>query len=148
MRLFLMMILAAFALPAFAETRYPVEVVKCHDADTCTVRGVPMPEPLPQEWKIRFANIQAPELRGSKCPTAEGRAHESRLAWDATVYVRQLVLYPKAYVGLVGMGGFNRLLGRLYVEDDGQLIDVGRRLVDVGLAKPWDGRGEKPTFCE
>lgn len=131
-----------------AEVRYPVEVISCHDADTCLVRGIPFPAPMSDTIALRIADINAPEVSRSSCSTAAGRAHETRLGRDAAVYVRELTARRRGVVAFRGLDDFSRALGRLIIFDGDTEIDVGDRLIDVGYAVPYYGKGAKPApFC-
>lgn len=84
----------------------------------------------------RIANIDAPELRHAKCDA------ERRLAMVAKRRLAELLASGRMVV-TVGdpatgrtFDRYNRILATIAV--DGR--DVGRILIEEGLARPWDGR--------
>ena len=86
---------------------------------------------------VRLAHVDAPELRGA-CPL------ESALAASA----RQLVMAAAGAgnpvtLGVLGRGKYGRILATVTTER-GQ--DLGRLLLDAGLARPYEG-GKREGWC-
>ena len=116
----------------------PARVLSVIDGDTVEVRA--------RVWlghevrtRVRLAGIDAPELRG-KC------AHETRLAAQARDFLTARLLVGPETVLLreVRYGKFaGRVLARVETTNGG---DLGRDLVDAGLAVPYDGR-TRPVWC-
>ncbi|HWA00749.1 MAG TPA: thermonuclease family protein [Caulobacterales bacterium] len=88
--------------------------------------------------RYRVENIDAPE-RGRRAQCLEERA----LAEASRAYVMEWVAHA-GRVEAIPSGRrdrYNRIVAR--VEIDG--IDLGERLIRVGLAQPW--RGRKANYC-
>lgn len=90
------------------------------------------------ETLVRLAGIDTPELRG-RCDDEKALAQRAR----SLVETR---LPPGARVRLhdVSTGKFaGRIVARLFTEEG---EDIGRTLIDSGLARPYDG-GRRAPWC-
>jgi len=108
---------------------YRAKVVSVYDGDTCRVDldlgfGVWI-----RKEKIRLARINAPELRGADRPRG----------LQARDYLRELVLNKRIILQTKKdrKGKYGRYLGELWLEQNGQWINVNDRLVHEGLAEYW-----------
>ncbi len=89
--------------------------------------------------RVRLANIDAAELgEGAACAAERrhGEAAKSR-ARAVVARSRQVVLQRTGRVD-----GYGRTIGYLLVDGE----DLGRRLIEAGLARPWRGRRE--PWCD
>jgi micrococcal nuclease len=108
----------------------------CYDGDTCYVTAPSLPEPL-QKMSIRILGIDTPEIRGD-C------AEEKDLAMQGRVLANELFRAADE-ITLENLdwdkyGG--RVLADVYL--DGELFS--QKLIDAGLARPYDG-GTKTPWC-
>ena len=136
----LAMVLAGGPVPAGERLAGPIpaQVISVLDGDTVEVRA--------RVWlghevrtRVRLDGIDAPELRG-QC------LRERRLAARARDFLTSRLLSGAQTVLLreVRHGKFaGRVLARLETAEG---RDLGRDLVDAGLAVPYDGR-TRPTWC-
>lgn len=109
------------ACPAAAQQR--AEVI---DGDTIRVAG----------RVIRIRGIDAPEMHG-KC------AAEVALAQAAAARLRQLVAGGVVVVE-TGRDRYRRALATIY---DPAGRDLGAALITAGLARPYNGRGQRAGWC-
>ncbi|MFQ6613087.1 MAG: thermonuclease family protein [Fidelibacterota bacterium] len=105
---------------------YRARVVSVYDGDTCRVDldlgfGVWI-----RKEKIRLARINTPELKGPQRP-------EGLKARD---YLRELVLNKRIILQTKKdrKGKYGRYLGELWLQQNGQWINVNDDLVQAGLA--------------
>lgn len=113
----------------------PVDLVRVIDGDTVEVEAHIWPGHTVQTG-VRLAGIDTPELRG-RCPEEIGQAQAARDVLEDMVRDRKLALRN------VEEGKFaGRVVATLLV--DGQ--DAGAALVDLGLARRYDG-GRREGWC-
>ena len=109
----------------------------CYDGDTCYITAKTFPEPL-QKMSIRILGIDTPEIRGDcgeeKALASIGREYANELFRAADEITLENLDWDK-------YGG--RVLADVYL--DGELDS--QKLIDAGLAKPYDG-GTKESWCE
>ena len=109
----------------------------CYDGDTCYITAKTFPEPL-QKMSIRILGIDTPEIRGDcgeeKALASIGREYANELFRAADEITLENLDWDK-------YGG--RVLADAYL--DGELYS--QKLIDAGLAKPYDG-GTKESWCE
>ena len=109
----------------------------CYDGDTCYITAKTFPEPL-QKMSIRILGIDTPEIRGDcgeeKALASIGREYANELFRAADEITLENLDWDK-------YGG--RVLADVYL--DGELYS--QKLIDAGLAKPYDG-GTKESWCE
>lgn len=86
---------------------------------------------------VRIIGLDAPELRG-RCP------EEIALARRASARLAQL-LDGRAWLTPRGRDRYGRVLA---VVRDRAGRDVAQILISEGLARPYDGRGPRRTWCE
>lgn len=105
---------------------YRARVVSVYDGDTCRVDldlgfGVWI-----RKEKIRLARIDTPELKGPQRP-------EGLKARD---YLREMVLGKSIILQTIKdrKGKYGRYLGELWLQQNGQWINVNDDLVQAGLA--------------
>lgn len=91
-------------------TLYDVKYLRCFDGDTCTVVIPYLPRPFTQ-MNVRLRDIDAPEIRGSKCQ------QEKELANKAKSEISNWLHYAKNIdLANVGFDSFSRLLADVYVD--------------------------------
>lgn len=118
------------AVPAAAGDTVPLcrgahRVTCVVDGDTFWWRGE----------KIRIENVDAPEVH-APCLS------ERRLAREATLRLKALLSSASPVLGRTGTDRFGRTLADVSVAG----VDVGRTLIEEGLARPW--RGHKERWCQ
>lgn len=84
---------------------------------------------------IRLADVDAPELHG-QCQ------YETDLAARAKLFVATAIANGKFTVVGHGFDKYGRLLANVQSVEG---FDMGATLVEMGLARPWHGRGE--SWC-
>lgn len=114
-------------------------VVRVYDGDTMFTNLAQLPAPL-NAVSIRLYGIDTPEL-GWRADCEE----EAALAIKAKQFVVDLIGDNK----MVSVTNYKwdkfggRIDGIVFV--DGK--DIGQELIKVDLARPYMGRGQKPTWC-
>jgi len=129
-----------FTFTAMADSWFEMREFRdriCYDGDTCYITAKTFPEPL-QKMSIRILGIDTPEIRGD-C------AEEKELAIQGRVLANEL-FKAASEITLENLdwdkyGG--RVLADVYL--DGELYS--QKLIDAGLARPYDG-GTKTPWCE
>ncbi|MGK7871444.1 thermonuclease family protein [Falsiroseomonas sp. E2-1-a20] len=96
------------------------------DGDTIRVAGV----------VVRMMGLDAPERR-ARCPA------EARLAARATARLRQLVR-PRVWLERRGRDRYRRTLA---VVRDGAGRDLAQVMIREGLARPYNGQGQREGWC-
>lgn len=132
-------LLLLFALPASAGYVYPDRtLLRVVDGDTIAYRG----------REIRVIGLNAPE-RHRVCPEEialgqQAKAHGEELIAAAKT-VRLLFSYRRTRDGRTvrATDKYGRYLAHLWVDRQ----DWAQLMIDAGLAKPWDGKGAKPSWC-
>jgi micrococcal nuclease len=120
-------IVAALLLPLTGCAE--AQVLTVVDGDTFQVSGRAGPE------RIRIENIDAPELRGARCPEERALAVKAADALAA-------ILKNGVSIQRHGKDRFGRTLA--LVSSRGR--DVGQALIDAGLAERWTGR-RRDIWC-
>lgn len=109
----------------------------CYDGDTCYITAKTFPQSL-QKMSIRILGIDTPEIRGDceeeKALAAIGREYANELFRAADEITLENLDWDK-------YGG--RVLADVYL--DGELYS--QKLIDAGLARPYDGGTKKP-WCD
>lgn len=105
---------------------YKAYVTKVYDGDTITVDISLGLKIQTQGEKIRLARINAPEMRGSE--KIDGKYSRD--------YLRDRVLDKDIFIETVKdrTGKYGRYLGEVWLEDDGELININDELVSHGFA--------------
>jgi endonuclease YncB( thermonuclease family) len=112
-------------------TSYACTIDRVYDGDTFFVTIEGWPDIVGKEIGVRIKGIDTPELRGSS-------VKEKQLAHQATLVVRQLLLEkPNTKIQLYNLerGKYFRLVADVTVDN----INVAHRLIELGLAVPYDG---------
>lgn len=125
--------LILFATGALAGT--PATNVRAVDGDTLHVRTEIFPS-VYYEGLVRIRGIDSAELKG-KCAAEIAKAKEAKAQLSALV-AKGVTLEN------VGRDKFGRLLARV-VTVDGQ--DIAARMIGMGLARAYDGRGARGSWC-
>ena len=117
MKLLLLQVLAAFALPAseLALASFPIVFIKdCYDGDTCTT--------LKGE-KIRLACIDTPELKGWKADPMPAK--------EAKNFVNKLVANEKVSIKRITKDKYGRTVGELFKNG----VNIQELIVEKGYGK-------------
>lgn len=133
--------LSLFASVCIAESppSHPVdavaEVISVYDGDTLTVHIVGWPRLVGENMPVRIAGIDTPELRDPRpdirALAVKARDHVAAICPSSAV----------AHLSNVRRGKYFRLVAD--VECEG--VDVGSTLLELELAKPYDG-GKKAEW--
>lgn len=114
-----------------------VFVLWCYDGDTCTVE-VPGWHPIVGEAiPVRFAGIDAPEIRG-KCEREKAHAKLVQKIVESKLQAAKRVELKE-----IERGKYFRLVAKVYA--DGR--DVGADLLKRGLVREYDGAGPRESWC-
>ncbi len=121
-----------------AEDFIDVTYYTCYDGDTCTFTSHGVPDVFGKKIGVRLAGIDTAEVR-AEC------AHEYALAIQARDLVRDM-LGNASQITLrdVSRGKYFRLVAQ--IEADG--VNVSQRLLERGLAVPYDGGTKTHNWCE
>lgn len=113
--------------PCFTRAR----VLSVYDGDTMTIarKSSIWWNSKVYLYKIRLIGINCPELRGKS-------EEEKFYAIQAKEFVEELVLNKKVKLDIQGYDKYGRLLASVYCNK----TDVSSRLLDIGLAVPYDGK--------
>ena len=128
------------AFPSSAATaagcRLPITAVI--DGDSFKVRTECLPPSPPADLTlVRLAGIDTPELRG-KCE------RERQWAAAARGFVTDLILWAERIeLRQVGVEKFGRPLVEIYLDG----VNLADQLVSVGLARRYDGRRPRSSWC-
>lgn len=111
---------------------YEAFVVRVIDGDTIVVKAGNVTR------RVRIADIDAPETghRGL-CPA------EAELGAQATVRLRAMILNELVIVRVRKIDKYGRDFAYVMWWD----VDVGKAMLNLGLAKPWPDHHPKPRFC-
>ena len=125
------------AASVHAEDFTAVTYHTCYDGDTCTFTIPDVPEVFGQRIGVRLAGIDTAEMR-AKCD------HEHALAIQARDLVRDM-LGNTSHITLrdVSRGKYFRVVAT--IEADG--VNVSQRLLERGLAVPYDGGKKTHDWC-
>ena len=122
-----LLLLALAACTAREALHWPhAPLVRCIDGDTVVLRMADVPAPWGPQVQVRLADIDAPELRGTR-----GAEHDRAVAARDALCERLRAARVIAVRG-EGRDSFGRLVATLHA--DGQ--DAGAALVVAGLATP------------
>ena len=113
-----------------------VFVIGCYDGDTCTVELPGWPA-LVSPISVRFAGIDAPEIRG-KCDREKAHAKLVKRIVEA-----QLLSARRVELREIERGKYFRLVARFFA--DGR--DVAADLLKRGLVREYDGTGPRGSWC-
>ena len=108
----------------------------CYDGDTCYVLAPSLPEPL-QKMSVRILGIDTPEIRGD-CDEEKALAKQGRVVANREFREAETIEFRDLKWDKYG----GRVLSNVYL--DGELYS--QKLIDVGLARPYDG-GTKEAWC-
>lgn len=112
------------------------DVTSIYDADTFRVNIASWPEIIGKRVPVRVLGIDAPEIRG-KCETEKKMARQAKQFTVAALRNgKEIVLHD------IQRGKYFRILARVSI--DGQ--DLGRQLIQAGLARVYDG-GTRQGWC-
>ncbi|MCF8239938.1 MAG: thermonuclease family protein [Melioribacteraceae bacterium] len=105
---------------------YRANVVKVYDGDTVTVDIDLGFKTLIKGEKIRLHGINAPEIRGE----------ERNAGLKSRDFLREMILDKDVIIETVKdkKGKYGRYLGKIFVEENGKIINVNDELVRKGLA--------------
>ena len=109
----------------------------CYDGDTCYVTAPTLPEPL-QKMSVRILGIDTPEIR-SKCEEEKKLALQARALANKLFRAAEKIEFANLKWDKYG----GRVLVDVYL--DGELYS--QKLIDAGLARPYDG-GTKTPWCD
>lgn len=113
----------------------PIEVVSVYDGDTFSVNMPKWPDVVGKKIGIRIRGIDAPEL-------LDQRKEVKALAQKAKTHVAdRLNKAKKVELRHLSRDKYFRLDADVFVDGE----DLGKELIDMGLAKPYDG-GTKPKW--
>lgn len=140
-----LIIMAAVAatVPAHANDNLtgPVqaEVLAILDGDTIKARAhMWLDQSI--EVSVRIRGIDAPELREPRC------THEKELAQTAKDEVISLIGGETITLYNIGHDKYSgRIVAQVLTAAN---VDIGKYLIKRGYAKPWEGHGKKPEWCE
>jgi len=108
---------------------YPGEIDSVHDGDTVNVI-LDVGFDLSIYTRVRVFGINAPELS-----TPEGKA--------ARDFAKKIL--KKGTRVTVLSKGWDKFGGRIDAVITVKGVDFAKKMLDAGQAKPWDGKGVKPT---
>lgn len=105
---------------------YQAKIVSVYDGDTVTAE-IDLGFHVKVTEKIRLSGIKTPELRGSE--RQEGLKSRNEL--------RKWILDKELFINTQKdkQGKYGRYLGTLYLEENGELVNINKRLVDEGFAE-------------
>lgn len=112
-------------------------IVRVYDGDTFIANLKDVHPLLGKEIKIRIRGIDTPEIRGS-CKSVK------MFAYRVKKYVKnKLDNADEIKLWTIGRGKYFRLIADVYV--DGQ--NLGHHLLELGMAKPYDGGTKLEWEC-
>jgi endonuclease YncB( thermonuclease family) len=116
-----------------------VKLVRVYDGDTFFVDIPSWPRIIGEEIGIRIANVDTPEIRGSKCSA------EHSLAIEAREYVKR-ELFSAKHIELTKLkrGKYFRIVATVLI--DGQ--NLANKLVEHGYAVKYYGGKKTKDWCE
>lgn len=105
---------------------YQAKIVSVYDGDTVTAE-IDLGFHVKVTEKIRLSGINTPELRGS----------ERQEGLKARDELRKWILDKELFINTQKdkKGKYGRYLGTLYLEENGELVNINKRLVDEGFAE-------------
>ena len=129
-----------FTFTAMADSWFEMREFRsrlCYDGDTCYITAKTFPEPL-QKMSIRILGIDTPEIKG-KCAEEKALAEKGRVLANELFRAADEITLENLDWDKYG----GRVLADVYL--DGELYS--QKLIDAGLARPYDG-GTKTPWCE
>ena len=131
-----MLLVLWFAAPAYAEDLTSVRLIGCYDGDTCSF-DILMPAVLSSALGVRLLGIDTPEIKG-KCQ------REKDLALAARALLVSSLLYKQVTLKDVTRDKYFRI--DAIVLADGE--NVNQKMVNAGLAVPYNGTGPRHNWCQ
>ena len=117
-----------------------VNVISCHDGDTCRVNLPGHHALFGNKVAVRLVGIQAPERDGrAKCDLERKLADKARDWLVGRIRAAQRV----DLAGVTGRDSFGRLLGKLVADG----VDLGGEMLRLGLAVAWVPGDMKVAWC-
>ena len=108
------------------------ELVRVRDSDTFVINIEGIPEVFGKEIEIRIRGIDTPELNDSR-KAIKDIAYRAKFELEDLLYSsKKIVLYD------LGRDKYFRVLASVKADD----IDVGKHLIQKGLAKKYTGKKE------
>ncbi|MGI3212635.1 thermonuclease family protein [Roseovarius tibetensis] len=104
-------VIATCVISAAAEAREVTGTARVRDADTVVVAGTP----------VRLEGVDAPE-------TSNGYGR------DAKKFMKRLLRGRTVICDLTGDRTYDRWVGTCFIDDDGQLVDIGAIVISNGHA--------------
>lgn len=126
-------ILSLMALAVWSLTRAPTRQVQPQDVFVIDGDTITIPAGRDKREHVRISNIDAPEIRGIKSLWQEKRGIAARDELRYLIGNADVVEIKPQWV----RDPFGRTLARVRVVGDNHRIDVGRHLVEQGLARAW-----------
>ena len=146
-KLFVFLLAAVIAVPAFAQGKMPknsaiydAQILRVTDGDTIVIAAPFLPPPLKPQLAVRIFGVDTPEKgHRAQCPK------ENEMALVASKFTTQAIQsHPKHQVIIYGWDKFGgRILGDILV--NGQSIRQG--LIANGLAREYYGEA-KQSWCQ
>lgn len=117
---------------------YQAKVIDVLDGDTIAVT-IDLGFKLTYATPVRFFGINAPEIHTKD-------HHEKEMGLKAKAKLTELLSGKVITLRTVKPNDkFGRYLAEVFLSGGGlQEKSVNQQMVDLGLCKPWDGKGEKP----
>ena len=115
----------------------PFQVISVYDGDTITGTAMLWPNLLTRT-AVRLRGIDTPEIRGG-CTESKALALKARALTDSLVKTAYEVSLSRPTIG--------KFAGRVVAD---VLIDgsnIAPLLIERGLAKPYDGKSRRPSWC-
>lgn len=113
------------------------EVTSIYDADTFRVNISSWPAIIGKRVPVRVLGIDAPEIRG-KCESEKKIARQAKQFTVAMLRKgKQIILQD------IQRGKYFRILANVSIDG----VDLGKQLIQAGLARPYDG-GRRQGWCE
>lgn len=139
----IIMTAVAATAPAYANDNLtgPVqaEVLAIIDGDTIKARAhMWLDQSI--EISIRIRGIDAPELLKPYCPHEKELAQAARDEVISLIGEQAVTLYNISHDKYSG-----RIVAQVLTAAN---VDIGKYLIKRGYAKPWEGQGKKPEWCD
>lgn len=139
----LMLIIISLPFPSHANDQNSQEckVIRVVDGDTVEVPLACLPKDM--KLFVRVLGVDTPEKgwRG-KCDS------EKALAEKASEHTKKLIGDANSIVVLTGPITWDKFGGRINANIDINGTDLTTSLIENGLARPYDGKTKKESWCE
>ena len=133
-------------------------LVGVYDGDTIKIDMENMPPVFGHRLSVRLAGIDAPEIRGSKCPIERClaiRARSELCRWlgvpDCVIGSSSSSSSTPVAVDVVlteaKRGKYFRLVARVSLKETEQQLDASENMLAGGWAVPYDGKGKRHDWC-